>query len=418
MQLPLRPLSLLLLLSALNCLTAAKHVTLSTSQLEARLEAIDEELDSLAHKSLRTGFGSIGWRSGAHSSPHHTEWLQIDWMTDTPIEQIVLVPSITRDKQGGFNADGFPVQFKVLAGSNKNPDGELIAAFCAADELLPRIAPLVIDCDIEACWVRVVATELGARQFDGAYNLELAELMVFSGNENIALNQSVRVSSGEPVHLNARASAFLVDGNVPYLMNSGRGQASIDFLSWSEVDAQPTINIDLESRQRIHRIHLHSVGLSDTVPQSIPSGFAIPEHLRIEGANLADFSDAVHLVDYIKTTIYDIGPVLMRKFPETSCRYLRITALKPYRLEKDYTPRSRMGFAEIEVYAQEHNVALHKPASGDSLKTERSIETLTDGRNQYGTLLPSRQWMNELARRHDLERERPLIEHARNTFRG
>ena len=412
MQARLRQFVLLLLTSTLSACAQAELAKLSTTELEARIEAIDSELETLAHKSLRSGFGSIGWRSAGHPDPRHTEWLQVDLEAASQVDQIVLVPSIKRDNEGGFNADGFPLQFKVLAGRQGDPAGQVLASFSAADELLPRIAPVMIPCKLEADWVRVVATELGTRQFDGAYNLELAEIIIFNGEENIALNRPVTVSSGEPEHVDARASVFLVDGTLPYLMNSGRGEASIAFLSWSEIGTQPSITIDLETVQPIHRIHLHSVDLSDTVPQSIPSGFATPEHIRIEGANQADFSDALHLVDYTKATIYDLGPILMRDFPETSCRYVRITALKPYILEKDYTPRSRMGFAEIELFANGHNVAINKPASGNLLNTERSLTTLTDGRNQYSSILPVRQWVEELARRHDLERERPLIAEA------
>ncbi|WP_372798991.1 sensor histidine kinase, partial [Pontiella sp.] len=45
------------------------------------------------------------------------------------------------------------------------------------------------------------------------------------------------------------------------------------------------------------------------------------------------------------------------------------------------------------------------PKKGD-LQQRNSI---TDGSNHYGEILPIREWMEQLARRHDLERERPLI---------
>ena len=39
----------------------------------------------------------------------------------------------------------------------------------------------------------------------------------------------------------------------------------------------------------------------------------------------------------------------------------------------------------------------------------RSYASLTDGRNFYGDILPIRQWLNELALRHELERQRPQL---------
>jgi signal transduction histidine kinase len=39
----------------------------------------------------------------------------------------------------------------------------------------------------------------------------------------------------------------------------------------------------------------------------------------------------------------------------------------------------------------------------------RPLSALTDGLNLYGTILPIRDWLRELALRHDLEAERPLV---------
>ena len=46
--------------------------------------------------------------------------------------------------------------------------------------------------------------------------------------------------------------------------------------------------------------------------------------------------------------------------------------------------------------------------------SDRFLTALTDGKNQFGNILPIRTWMEQLARRHDLETERPLIAQALN----
>ena len=79
------------------------------SQLEQRAEAIDSELDQLAHYSLRSGVGAIGYRSDVYLEAEHTVWIEIQLEADTAIDQIVLVPSIWRDTKAGFKADGFPI---------------------------------------------------------------------------------------------------------------------------------------------------------------------------------------------------------------------------------------------------------------------------------------------------------------------
>jgi signal transduction histidine kinase len=70
-----------------------------------------------------------------------------------------------------------------------------------------------------------------------------------------------------------------------------------------------------------------------------------------------------------------------------------------------------LGFAEIELFSRGRNVALHRPvvANFKAADSVRSLASLTDGRNFYGAILPVREWLNQLAQRHELERERPLV---------
>lgn len=223
---------------------------LSTTELEQRLAGIDSELDQLARYHPRSGTGSIGYRSPPHPDPDHLEWVQVDLDRPTPLDQIVLVPAIRRDTEHHFRDDGFPEAFRILAGTGQAPAGTLVASFTEEDRLLPRIAPLVVPCSLTASWVRIEATTLSPAEFDGRFDLELAENGI-----------------------------------------SGR---------W-----------------------VHALEQIDTAPQSTISGFGFPDHLIVEGALEADFSDAVHLTEIRNRSIYEIGPVVARKFPRRLCRYLR-----------------------------------------------------------------------------------------------
>jgi signal transduction histidine kinase len=155
------------------------------------------------------------------------------------------------------------------------------------------------------------------------------------------------------------------------------------------------------------------VDLSDTIPQSNKDGYGIPKWLLVEGANRPDFSDAVRLLEFRAKTVYDVGPIIMRRFRETPCRYVRLIAIEPdteIRIRDD-TRRSRIGFAEIEFFSQGQNVAFGMPVSANfpADHPRRLLSAMTDGRNFYGKILPIRDWLNDLARRHDLEAERPLV---------
>lgn len=133
--------------------------------------------------------------------------------------------------------------------------------------------------------------------------------------------------------------------------------------------------------------------------------------MHVEGAKLPDFSDAVPLAEYHAASIYDTGPIIILPFPETACRYVRLTADEPFINSLGERKGSQIGIAEIEVFSKGSNVAIGKPvtASFSLIDPGRQFSAITDGRNLYGNILPIRDWMDQLARRHDLEIERPLI---------
>lgn len=404
---------LYLLLSLLAAsYAAAATPARSTSQLETRLLEIDTELSELARYSLRTGYGTIGWRSIVHDDPMHTEWIQIELGESTTIDQVVLVPAIMRNAQSGYQAEGFPQEFRILAGTESDPNGRVIGGGHPDDALLPRYAPVIINLPLTtASWIRIEATTLSARSWDGKYLLQLSEILVFNGQENVALHQPVRTSSNAGRGELSHQKQFLVDGFMPYLMDAAEGEQSVAFLASIEASDNPSFIIDLGSPQAIDQIQLHAMDVSDNVPQALPSDLGIPNRLLVEGANQADFSDATRLLDYNKSSVYDTGPIITLRFPETVCRYVKLTAFEPFILAEQYYPLSaRIGFAEIELFADHRNVVLNRPVVANLRESpDRKLAALTDGRNQFGNILPIRIWLEQLGRRHELETERPHI---------
>jgi signal transduction histidine kinase len=382
-------------------------------QLETRLTAIDRELQHLARYSLRSGVGSIGYRSIAHTNSANREWVQIMLGDGARFDELVLVPVICHDTKQGLRSDGFPTEFRILAGSGADTNGTVLAAFGTADRLLPRIAPVVIPCPATtASWVRVEATVLSPRAFDGRYNLELAEILVFDGPDNVALNRPVRVSSSEGAENWPRHPSRVVDGFTPFLMHSAQGASSIAYLSQPLAERLPaSLMIDLGAPYPLNRIHLHAIDVDDVIPQSHSYDFCLPSHLTIEGANRPDFSDAAILTTFHSRSPYDRGPLIMLRFPETECRYVRLTVLDLCKTPVDDPRKPEIGFAEIELFSKGENIALHRRVVTSFPSTEegRSLARLTDGANFYGRILPLREWMEQLACRHDLDNERILV---------
>jgi signal transduction histidine kinase len=399
------------MLSTLSAAVAPEDLSLTL--LETRLHEIDGQLAQLANYNLGGGVGAIGSRSRGYDTAEQDEWVEIEFGDAVPLDQVVVVPAIRRDGVNGFQADGFPVAFRLRAGVSGDRIGKIVGAFTDRAGLLPRIAPVVIPCHgVKASWIRLEATVLSRREFDAKFVLQFSEILAFSGEENAALHRPVKFGGGrESTPAPGWPEAGVVDGFLPYLMATAAGAKSVAYLSSTELGERPTLTIDLGGSYPLSRLHLHAVDQSDTVPQTHVGDLGIPQVLRVEGADAADFSDARLLVESRYATLYDVGPVLTEKFSEVSCRYVRLVAVRMNRDAPFRAGPPRFGFAEIELFSQGRNVALGRPvtANFNTDGTARSLANLTDGRNFYGEILPFRTWLDQLALRHELERQRPLV---------
>ncbi len=402
-------------LLAFLALSASGHAetspkTRSLDQLERRLTKIDARLAALPNYTIGAGIGPIGYRSVAHDSAHQLEWVEINFGQAVALDEIVIVPTIRRDAVAGFQSDAFPTAMRIIAGQAGAREGRVVADYTGGET--DRLAPLRLPWDgTPVTWIRIEAGTLGTRKFDGKYVLQFAEVMAFSGQENVALRRPVQTSSPATPPAGPWSESHLTDGLVPYLMAAPDGKGSVAFVSAYESDDTPINMIDLGATERLSRLHLHTVDQSDTVPQAFAGDFGVPKFLIVEGAQKPDFSDARTLLEFRHETIYDVGPILMWSFPATDCRYVRLKAVERGANLTYGRSLEGLGFAEIELFAAGRNVALDQPvitnlASPTGL---RRVSNLTDGKNFYGSILPVRTWLNQLAVRHDLEAERPLV---------
>ncbi len=409
--------SALAILICLCSLSSAEVLSRQTSisKHKQQLAEINSQLTRLANYNPRSGVGVGGFRSKREKRADHLQWVEIDLGQTYKIDEVILVPEIRRSTNTTLLTDGFPEAFRILAGTAADQKGKVIASYTSDDNILPRIAPLVIACDdIEASWIRLEATTLSPRAWDGGYALHLFEMLVFSGHENVALHQPVKASSQNVQASDKYKPALLVDGFLPYVMDTAKGERSPAFVATSSPDQPGYLSIDLGKTQTLDQVHLHAVDLSDAIPQKRFNNFGMPRHMIVEGANAEDFNDAITLTEFKVASVFEAGPILMKRFPAFSCRYVRLRVLEPnieLSPEAGAPAYSNIGFAEIELFSNGINVAKAKQANGNyGFSTfNRSYASLTDGRNFYGDILPIRQWLNELALRHELERQRPQL---------
>ena len=382
---------------------------------------LDEELDEkktrlnqLAHYSLRSEVGAIGYRS-IGKRKKEAEWVQVNLQTPRIIDQVVLVPCIRRDTQNGLQADGFPEAFEVQVGL-ENGSVMKINRTNEKDHFLPRIAPYIIKLDqpVKAKWVKVEAQKLNKIGWNNEHYFALSELMLFSGDRNIALHQSVSATSKRRYTNipNSRATRYLVDGHLPYGMDSPEGQQSISFISRKNVDESHVYTVDLEQLVTVDLLKLHRIELDDTIPQSEPGDYAVPSKITVIGSLKDDFSDSIILHESKAIqSMYEIGPIMHYNLKRQKIRYLKLQ-FESNCIDPDINNAlTLVGFSEIEVFSGSDNIAFgkHFKTNTKTIQT-RKVEALTDGQNYYGKIVPEKQWISELAQRHELEREIPIIE--------
>ena len=382
--------------------------SLSLPQLEQRLADIDSELEQLARFTPRGGVGSLGYRSETHEEPNTKESIRIELDEETTVDEVVLVPTLYRNSEMGLRSGGFPVDFRILVGTDDS--SKVVASFSEKDHLLPRIAPLAVSFEpTVASWITIEATDLSpAPNSTTEHTLQLSEILVFSGMENVALplQRAVTPNKGPKQIRN------LTDGFTPFLMNAAQGSSSqsrpIRIISKTSL---PALTIDLKDSQPVHQINLHTADMVLSVPMTQFSCWAVPRHIRVIGANSPDFSDETFLCEYEQKAIFDNGPIIIRRFPETHCRYIRLEIIDPKPIIAMNKRQDFFAFSEIEVLSNCQNIARGAAVVPSSAlrNAKDTLAKLTDGLNYYGAILPIRDWMNQLSRRHDLEAERPLV---------
>ncbi len=387
--------------------------TRSLTELENRLAEINVQLQSLANYGLGGGIGAIGYRTDGYKSPDRHKWIRIDFGAEVPLDEVMLIPAIRRDAEKGYQADAFPAHIRLKAGTDADTNGTVVAEYTGDAQLNPGIAPFIIPCGgMTASWIQVESDRLNSRAFDGLYVFQFSEILAFSGEENVALKKPVIAQTAQARLSTAWSKEFVVDGIVPYLMDAASGEQSVGYLAMITGDLYPSLTFDLGETVPISRVQLHAVDASDTLPQGYAGDIGIPRELLVEGAKQADFSDARILLSLRHETIYDIGSIMTHHFPETPCRYVRLSMVEPSENSFYGINQARFGFSEVEIFSHGRNVALGAPVTPNypTPNPHRPLINLTDGRNMFGDILPIREWLTQLALRHQLETERPLIE--------
>ena len=368
-----------------------------------RMQVIESELKLLpearmAHTSSRRGFQS------SQLSDDEPLWVEVTLPEDSLVDAVAFIPVPVRSDDGRGTCFGFPLRHRIeitdASGRSQiihessadlpNPDGFPV---------LKRITP------VKALRIRVTATKPWQR--NELHVFALSELMVFSGNRNVALGAVVTASTSRqqppawsvenltdhitPLDLPALPGAPVVKGFHSALAKSGRDQKYVGIILPRTVELDEITLVPMPRRE-----------------MPTWSAYGFPERFRLEVSASEDFSNPQTVADFQNRTFTTPAANLVSfALRKQSVRAIRLTTFSLWQRSGDFL----LALSEIMAFAGGENVALHAKAfASDQLDDPAySLAALTDGKANIGPLLPLPDWLERLQRRQFLEREHAAL---------
>ena len=381
-----------------------KWLTPELRGLEQKRTVAQQQLSALGIPPVGSTTAQLGHQHPRTSSPPlAAPWVQVDLGALQKIDSIVLVPALV-EQSTDRPAYGFPARFRVdLSDDAQFKKFFAAGVFIEEDFPNPGVAPVIIHVGGKmARYIRLTVTKLAEENHQ--YFFALSELMVLSGNLNVALGRPVKASAA--VEIPPRWSAAnLVDGRTPLGPPIKR-----EFLDWDGLYAgnvgpssnsiSPSMELDLGSVVSIQQVRLHP--MHARFGADIP-GFLFPKSFRVEVSHTPDFADAVTLLDAQDFVNPGNNPVTISA-TNIEARYLKMTAW-----EKNSQGDLRFGLSEIEVYSGGKIVARGTAVTRTADTFTRSAawpsSLLVDGFTSYGRLMELPDWLASWERRSELQAE-------------
>jgi len=381
------------------------------SRLVQELAATESELSELPNIKLDTFVPTLGYISEGKKSKSSVEHITVTFPEPKHIDTVVLIPAYKLNDQNAYTVNRFPLRFKIEA---QIEDGELIqiADHTQSDFPAPGIAPVVFSsCDERPVKDLTLTVTKRSRGFAEDYLFLLNELLVFSDEENVALNAAV---SCETTRYTAPESTrfdptYLVDG---YTYFPPYEPAPIPpYTQFIVGEEEIHILFDLGKVQTLDEARLYPNDLMVNFSHIHSAGIGFPMEIELQISPTPSFEDATPIViAQSDRPINMSSSPLRKKFSPATGRYVKIR-LGNGRLEPG-VDTVLLSLSEIELLHNGEN-----RLSGIPLQSEKPLVTpnvisptvLTDGYSIYGKIVPEKQWLLQLARRAELEKKRAAL---------
>jgi len=371
-------------------------------RIEQQRATDERELSKLGTPVVGVTAEQLGYQHPRlDTTPLNPAWVQVDLRSSQPIDWIALIPAQLDFQSFDRTAYGFPKRFRIdISDDREFITFTTVANFTESDFPDPGVAPVAVKLTgQQARYVRVTVTKFALE--NGQYFFALAELMVLSGNRNIAISRPVSVSGR--YELPPRWSQqYLVDGRTPLGPPIRRDLLSYDglFADVPRDNSAPFMAVDLGHTFELQEVRLHPVHAR--IGADVP-GFAFPKAFRIEASADAKFTTPVTLFENLDFSNPGNNPVTIPVSGQA--RAVRIVFLSP----SASGPQRRFGLSEFEVYAGGVNIARQGTvtASPDTLPQSKGwpLPLLIDGYTSYGKLMELPDWLAMWTRRRDLQHQ-------------
>jgi signal transduction histidine kinase len=376
-------------------------------------------------------------RAGFHSqvvaTPNEVQWVQVDLGREFPISRIVLVPSAVQLENEIVECYAFPIRFRVQVSNDQDfKQSVLVTDHTSIDYPNPGRYPVQFPAlALTARYVRITVT--GHPVTGGRAFFTLGELIVLSGNRNVAAWRPVRSPGSEEI-ATRWSREYLVDevSILPLPMGvSGKRfflSDSDGFLSKPSSTPKTLQWVQLDLGQEVSIDEIRLVPARPRNQADIP-GWGFPSSFRVEVAKQPDLQDAVTYCDFsdVELQHWTDRPLVLpaetremfsqpgigrrwepnpRNFPAApvTARYVRLTATG---LDSRINPHY-LALAEIQVYAGDTNVALKTKVTatdpaGNSEGKRWAPEFLVDEFTSRSRLLEYPTWLENLNERRSME---------------
>lgn len=363
--------------------------------------------------------GPSGFRNDRERGPSHPiydkRWVQVNWGHPAKVDWVSLVPAHQYGEHGRDPNFDVPEDFQVIL---IDADGKTLKLL--ADVKNSREDPIRkghpfsfrVDPPVVCSGVRIEAKRMyvDPTQPENWHFMAWGEIFCFQGARNVAFGAAVTASDSlsAPWPWNTKYAVDETTGlglaEIPDPSNLGIGWLSpgsetAESLAWVQVDLGASRSCD---------------GIRMFPPER-PVDFLIPGYfyptrfvIEVSATGQPGSYQTVHSSESEDFDNPGHHAVTLR-WPMVDARFVRIRAPALRKLAKEYP--GFVGFSELQVLHDEKNIALNCAVETSDLNHNImangnyfwSPASLTDGYTSKGKIIPTRDWVELLQRRYEVE---------------